>query len=262
MNTKRCEVCNNKDMRYFVHDMRTDDHICMLCGCCHRNWLDGVENINFEDPESNPKRPQTSAIKNQTNSFHRLMVRAFPNEERNRKRTKIIKDICDMLDLTSVVFNRATALYTEYSEELCAIRPIDHMLVACVVVASRSENKVFLPMTKVTSYFDKIKNISDLTKRVCKIVGINQRTIILNSIPYIISMLCLPFKCQKELEENYNKMCNLAPSICGETKMALATCKTLRDNYKEIDFEYVAFLNNTSVVSIKSFGKKMKKNVT
>ena len=245
-------------MRYFVHDRRTDDHICTICGCCQRNWFVS-ENTNYEDPESNPKRPQTSAMKNQMNSYHRLMVRAFPEEERTRKRTKRLKEVCELLDLTTVVFNRATTLYTEFREELCSIRPIDHMLIACVVVAARSENRMFLPMSKVTNYFNEVENISDLTKRICKIVGINQRTIVMNSIPYVTSMLCLPFKCQKQLKVNYDKMCKLAPSMCGETKMALAACKTLKDNNKEIDFEYVAFLNDTSVVSIKSFGKKRKR---
>lgn len=259
MGNKRCELCKNKDLRYFVHDMRTDDFICTMCGCCQRNWFMSSENTNYNDPESNPKRAQSSALKTQMNGFHRLMVRAFPEEERTRKRNNRIKEVCELLDLSPVVLNRATSIYTEFKEELCAIRPIDHMLVACVVVAARSDKRVFLPMTKVNGYFDQISNISDLTKRVCKVVGINQRTMILNSVPYVTSTLGMPFKCEKQLTENYKKMCKLAPSMCGETKMALAACRTLKDNAMDVDLEFIAYLNDTSVVSIKGFSNKKRK---
>lgn len=253
---KRCEYCKNKDLHLFLHDKNTDDMICTVCGCCQRNWITTNENTNYVDPESNPTIPQSSLQKKISNGFHRLMVRAFPNEERTNKRISKIKEVCETLDLPGVVCNRATSLFTNFEEELRKIRPIEHMLIACVVVAARSEKHVFLPMSKVSAIFHTISNISDLTKRVCVVVGINQRNIILNSIPYITSTLGMPYPCEKQMSDNYNRLCILAPSTCGETKMALATCKTLKDNGMDIDIELVAFLNNASVVSIKGFSSR------
>jgi len=188
------------------------------------------------------------------------MVRAFPKQERERKRSKRIKDICSELDLPSVVHERATKMFNEFNVDLCKIRPIDHTLIACVIVAAKSTTRLFFPMSYVESKFHDVTNMSDLTKRICKIVGINQRTIALNSIPYVVSMLKLPFKYENVVRENYIKIGRLVPSMCSETKLAVSICKTLKDNNREIDISSVAHLTDSTEASIKSFMNKRRRS--
>lgn len=247
----KCEVCKNKDARFFVHEHRTDTCICTLCGCVQRSvFTTGNSTFDSTVPQT---RAVTSSDKRVTNNFNSLMVRAFPQEERKKKRERRIIDICKDLELPTPVSNHAIKMYNEFNEELCRIRPIDHMLIACVVVAARSTSRLFLPMSRFEREFSEIPNISELTKRICKIVGINQRAVILNFVPYVVSMLQLPFKYEEILKENYNKISRLAPSMCGETKLAVATCKTLKDKNEKIDIAYIAFLTESSEASIRNF---------
>lgn len=253
----KCEFCRNRDVRYFVHEQQTDSCICTLCGCVQRgNYT--TDNSTFDNAEP-IARVHTKGELNTADRFHQLMVRAFPKEERARKREVKIKSICSSLDLPAVIRERAVKMFTEFTVELCKIRPIEHTLVACVVVATRSNSRVFLPMSSVYQQFHEIENISDLCKRVCKVVGINQRSIIINSVPYVVSMLQLPFKCEKIVRDNYDKLGRLAPSMCGETKLAVAVCKTLKDQNKEIDIEIVAALTDSTKASIKGFMNKRRK---
>jgi transcription initiation factor TFIIIB Brf1 subunit/transcription initiation factor TFIIB len=255
----KCEFCRNKDVSYFVHDQQTDSCICTICGCVQRGVYT-MDNSNFDKSEPVAK-VHSSGEKISANMFSQLMVRAFPKEERARKREIKITSICCSLDLPSVVKERAIKMFNEFTEELSKIRPIEHTLVACVVVSARSNQRLFLPMSSVYRQFHEIENISDLSKRVCKVVGINQRVIIINSVPYVTSMLKLPFRCEKIIRDNYDTIGSLVPSMCGETKLAVAVCKTLKDHGKEIDIAYIAVLTDSTEASIKGFMNKRRKGV-
>lgn len=253
---KRCSYCRNMDQSLFVHVKASDDIVCTVCSCVQRNLFISNHTV-FAKDTSPGDRPRTAADARFLDGHHRLITNVFPKEERLNKRRRKISRFCDKLDLPAYIRERSLTMFTEFQEELCKFRPIDRVLLTCVVVAARSSDRFFLPISKVMDLFETFT--TDMVQRVCRALGINQRTITLSSVPYVVSMLDLPFSCEKELTDNYNKVCRLAPSVCGETKMGIAACRVLKDHDKEIDLEYVASLTDATANSIKNFLSKKRK---
>lgn len=259
MNTLRCKLCKTKGQ--YMHDYMRDQWTCTVCGCVVTDfWNPTSRNVNFQKNDQDEYEETRSERLFKTQNYQ-LMARVFPQEEKDRVCKKKIKDICYKIDAPMAIRDRALFIYEHNKKELASkIKPTNKMLLAVVVVATRSTKGFFIPMNKIRNfYMDEAKDIGRHVKEICKLIGVNQKTYAVNSIPHVVSGLMLPFKCQKELEKNYDKMCIIAPSIASETRMGVATCKLLKDHGKEIDYDYVAYLNDCTETSIKSFLDKNKK---
>ena len=260
----KCKNCRIKDNQ-FVHDVKTDSWICTICGVVATHYWDpDHRNLNYE--ERGPDVADSYEDKTVKTEYYRLMVRAFPKEERDRKRKQILKKMGFKIDAASSIVSRAIILYDNHKEELTKIKPIKKMLLACLVVASRATKGFFIPLSKVKCmYHNEADDINIFTKKVCDVIGMNQKTFSLASVPYVTSYLRFNIKYEKKLVENFDKIGLIAPSMASETRLAIAACKLLKDNNKEIDFEYVAFLTDASVTAIKKFfetNKKRKRETT
>lgn len=251
----KCQTCRVKDNQ-FVHDLQTDSWICTICGTVATHyWNPDKRNVNFQ--EQQPDVIDSFQDKKTKNAYYQLMVRAFPKEERDRKRKKMINNICTKVDAPSTVKCKATILYDNNKEELSKIKPIKKMLIACVVVASRASTGVFVPMSSFKNMFlEEASDINVYTKKVCEVIGMNQRTFSLAGVPYVTSYLRFGVKYEKKLIENYEKVGLIAPSTASETRLAIAACKLLKDNNRDIDYEYVAYLTDTTETAIKTFFDK------
>lgn len=254
-----CKCCENRDQSYFIHDTVRDSWVCTRCGCVNDGWFDdqtchlpferqvGTTGVSREDREVN-------------DHFFQLMTRMFPDEERDRRRRKRISEICFKVDAPGVVKNRAVLLYEEHKNELKRIRPVNKMLLGCVIVASRGSMGCFIPMSIFRNmYENEMRGIDKITKEICSVIGLNQKTFTKGSIPYVVSHLCLPFKCEKKLGENFEKMCIIAPSIASETRLGIAACKLLKDEGRKIDIDMVAYLVDCNASGIRTFMEKNNK---
>ena len=242
----KCKHCHVKDNQ-FVHEQKTDSWICTICGAVALHyWAPDSKNLNYEQP--------SVAGANVETEYHRLMARAYPKEENDNRRKRMIKRMGFKIDAAFSVISRAIVLYESHKDELVKIKPIKKMLLACLVVASRATTGFFLPMSRVKSMYQKeAEDINIFTKKVCEIIGMNQKTFSLASVSYVTFHLKFPIKYEKVLCENYQKVGLIAPTMASETRLAIAACKLLKDNDKEIDFNYVAYLTDSYVVSIKKF---------
>lgn len=254
----KCKNCKATE-KSFVHDMRTDNWVCTLCGVVATHYWDpGIRNTNFVKQEEDIY--DSSSDKKLRDGYYKLMMMAFPKEERDRKRKKIISDICFKIEAPNAIKHKALVLYENHKEELSKIKPTRRMLLACVVVASRASVGLFIPMSVIKNMFrDDASDINSYTKRVCDVIGMNQKTFSLAAIPYVTSHLRFHIKFEKVLLANYEKVGLIAPAMASETRLAVAACKMLKDDNREIDFDVVAYLTDTTVVAIKSFFEKNKK---
>ena len=254
----KCKVCRIKENQ-FIHDIRTDSWICTICGTVATHyWNPDHRNVNFVKQDD--VYTESSSDKRTKNEFYQLMARAFPKEERDRKRKKIIRDICYKIDAAATISCKAVLLYENHKEELSKIKPIKKMLLACVIVASRASKGHFVPMSQVKNmYHEEADDINTYAKKVCDVIGMNQKTFSLAGIPYVTNHLRFGIKHEKVLKENFEKMCIIAPSMASETRLAVAACKMLKDNGRDIDYEYVAYLTDTTETAIKSFLEKNRK---
>ena len=260
----KCKSCKVKDNQ-FVHDQRTDSWICTVCGVVATHyWNPDHRNLNYE--ERGPDVEDSHEDKARKTEYYRLMVRAFPKEERDRKRKQIIRKMGFKIDAASCIVSRATILYDNHKGELTKVKPTKKMLLACLVVASRATKGFFIPMSQVKNmYHTEADDINTYTKKVCEIIGMNQKTFSLVSVPYVTNHLGFPIKYEKVLVENFNKVGVIAPSMASETRLAIAACKLLKDNDRQVDFEFVAYLTDSSVSAIKKFfgtNKKRKREMT
>jgi hypothetical protein len=248
----KCKNCGIKDNQ-FVHDRKLDSRICTICGVVATHyWSPDKLNLNYE--EHGPDVSNSYEDRATKKEHYRLMAKAFPKEERDRKRKRMIRNMGSKINASSSVISRATLLYDNYRQELIKIKPIKKMLLACLIVASRATNNNFIPMSRVkTMFHEEAGDINTFTKKVCGIIGMNQKTFSLASIPYVTSHLRFPVKYEKILVENYEKVGLIAPSMASETRLAIAACKLLKDNDMEIKFDYVAYLTDSVETAIRKF---------
>lgn len=252
---KKCENCRMKS--YYVKDPKTDEWICTTCGTVVRKWwIPSERNVSYA--EQPVMVSGSSDTKNAKNKYHQLMVKAFPKEDRINKRKDLIKKMCYKIDASTSITNRALMIYEKHIEELSCLNPIKKMLLACVIVATKTTPNQFIPSVKIKRFYD-CSDINRYIKEICRIIGINIKTLALKSVPYIISHLMLPYKCGNDLIKNYEKASLIAPAVSSETRMGVATCKLLKDRNMKIDYEYVANLTDTTETSIKSFKENIKK---
>lgn len=253
-----CKICDNSENQ-FVHDVTSDNWVCTICGYVETAyWNPGSNNVNYQKNEEDVVDSFEDKI--DKNIFYRLMVRAHPKDEMDRKRKQMIKNICYKIDAASIVQTKSLVLYETHKEELIRIKPIKKMLLACVVVASRSSNGIFIPMSIIKNmYVDESVDINTYTKKVCKIIGMNQKTFSLAAVPFVVGNLGFSIKYEAQLRKNFERIELVAPSMAPETRLAIATCKLLKDNNKKLDLSYIADITDSSLVAINTFINKNRK---
>ena len=248
---KKCKNCGTSSK--FVNERVTDDWICTHCGVVATGWWDpGQTNLNFRKQEFGVcDSSEDQMVKT---GFYRLMVKADPKEERDRVRKKIIKDNCYEMGVPTAIQDRALLLYENHKGELSKLRPIKKMLLACIIVASRSSDGYFFPMSRVRNLLaEESVGIDKCCLEICSIVGLNQKTFNIKCVPYVVSNLCLPFSCESKIVEYFDKMSIIAPEMAPETRIGVAACRLLKEHDMEIKYDRVAFLCDTAETSIRSF---------
>lgn len=252
----KCSLCKNNDITKYTYDKKRDEMTC-CCGCVAKGWFN-TDNATFDNDKTVVY--ETHEDRSTKKQFFKLMAKAFPKEERDRLRKKRIKDICFKVDASVVVKNRAYMLYEEFRDELVKIRPIKTMLIGCVIVASRSCNGCFVPMHKFRNMYI-LEDINRVIKEICTTIDLNQKQFTLAAVPYVVSQLYLPFRFQKVLISNFEKLSIAKPSISPNVRLGISACKLLKDNKMKIDVEYVSTLVDCTPSGIYSFIEKNKKRL-
>lgn len=256
-----CKLCKNSDQGRFVEDCRTADIICTCCGCVQR-WINNSHgNTTYSEPIAIVQ--PTSAQKKFLRINDQMMNKVCPEEYKEGKRNKIIKEYCEQLDLVESIQTRTKLLLKKNYEKLRQIRPQNNLIASCIIIACQSVRR-YINIGDMEQFLG-LTNVNSTLKTVCKIIGINQRSIILNSVPYLISTVGLPFKFEKKLSDLYKTVCRKNPSMGAETRMALCFYKLYTENidkarYKNADLEFVAQLTNTSENSLKTYISGKTKN--
>lgn len=256
-----CKICKNTDQGLYVEDRCRGELICTVCGCVQSGVNLSQGNTTFSEPIA--IKPPTSSDKKILRLNNQMMQKVCPKEYRDHKRNKTITDYCEKLDLLNSVAIRARLLLEKHEEHLCRIRPINNVIASCIIVSCQI-TKRYINVKDVEQWLD-LENLNITLKIVCKTIGINQRAMILNSVPYLISVLSLPFKFENKLRELYKLACRKNPSMGSETRMALCCYKLYTDNiakarYKEITLENIANFTSTSENSLKSYVSGKTKN--
>lgn len=258
----RCKCCNNRDPGRFNHDMRMAEIICTECGTIQGHMNTSIGNVTFSEPT--PIIPPTATQKKFLELNDQIMARVCPEEVREYKRNKILKEYCEKLELVTSVETRARLLIENNKEKLLAIKPLNNLIAACIAVACQSMKR-YINIVEMEKLFN-LENVNKTLKMVCEIVGINQRAMILNAVPYLVSMMGFPFKFEKKLKDSYKLVCRKNPSMGSETRMALCCYKLYLDNelksrYKgKITLTHIADITNTSENSLKTYVSGKSKN--
>ena len=258
---KPCKVCKNSDQGLFVEDHRHGDIICTVCGSVQMGINISMNNTTFSEPilsiAPNKNDKKLLGLNDQ------MMKRVYPKEYRDFKRTKTIEKFCEILELPTSVVTRTELLLTKHEGTICKIRPIDNLIASCIILSCQIINK-YINVNELEQWLD-ISNVNTTLKMVCKAIGVNQRAIVLNSVPFLVSSMSLPFKFEKKLQELYKTTSRKNPSMGSETRMALCCYKLYNDNlqhasYKHITLAIIAKYTNTSENSLKSYVTGKTKN--
>lgn len=258
----KCKCCKNDNPGLFVYDACMDDVICTSCGVIQSHMNTSCNNTTFSEPIE--IRPPTLSQKKLLTCNDQMMARVCPDEVKEYKRNKLIKEYCEKFDLISSVETRARLLIENNKEELLTIRPIQNLVASCIAIACQSLNR-YINIADMEKMF-MLTNVNKTLKIVCKVVGINQRAMILNAVPYLVSHLGFPFKYEKILRELYKSVCRKNPSMGAETRMALCCYKMYLDHQSKSAFkdtltvDYIATLTNTSENSLKTYISGKTKN--
>lgn len=251
---KPCKMCKNTDVSKFIVDNRMDDVICTVCGCVQPWTMSCNDYTSYSEPP--PTMQPTASEKKFLRLNEQMMIRVCPDEYKESKRIAQIDEYCDKLDLNESIKTKSTLLMKKYFDRVKHIRPQANLTAVCVILACQSVQRYI--NIKDMERFLGLENINNTIRGVCKVIGINQRSIILNSVPYLISMVGLPFKFEKKLRVLYKTICVKNPSMGAETRMALCLYKLYMDHmdvarYKGADIKYIADLTNTSENSLKTY---------
>jgi transcription initiation factor TFIIIB Brf1 subunit/transcription initiation factor TFIIB len=258
---KPCKVCKNRDQGLFVEDQRAGDLICTICGAVQSGANISMNNTIFSEPIANipPTREDNKLLRINEQMINRIC----PDEFKEFKRNKTIDDFCDKLELLGSIKSKAKLLLKKHHDELCKIRPTRNLIASCVIISCQI-TKRYINVKDVELILD-LEHVNVTLKAVCKTIGINQRAIVLNSVPHLTSFMSLPFKFEQKLRDLYNLTCSKNPSMGGETRMALCCYKIYNDNivhavYKGITLDNIANVTNTSENSLKSYISGKTKN--
>lgn len=251
----KCKCCKNDDPGLFVHDCRTADIICRECGIIqtHMNNSDG--NTTFCEPIE--IRPITASERKFLKINDQMMAKVCPEEVRDFKKNKLLKEFCEKLDLNKAVETRAKLLFEKHKEELCCLRPVENLVAASICVACQSLKR-YINVVDIENLL-MLSNVNKTLKSLCQIIGINQRAMILNAVPYFVNCIGLPFKFEKKLRELYMTVCKKNPSMGAETRMALCCYKLYLENESKslfkgrIKLSDIADITKTSENSLKTY---------
>lgn len=259
---QKCVLCKNNNPGIFIQDTQTDDIICSICGAVQPviNPYSGA-GVFVEAPEYRvPNASERDFLK----LNDQMMTRVCPKEARVDNRDRIIREYCERLDLAENVEMRTKLFFEKYSDELESVRPHNNTIAACIAVACQSLN-LYINVTRIEERLS-LSNVGKTLTTICKIVGINQRAVILNSVPFLVSMLGFPFKYEKKLKNLYRKACRRNPSMGSETRMALCCYRLYLDNMEKsrakgrVKLSLIARITNTSEGSLKAYISGKSKN--
>lgn len=251
---KSCKLCKNSDPGLFVFDSSRGDTICTSCGCVQTGWNNSANNTTYSDPID--IRIPSNKEKKFLRLNEQMINKVCPDEYKEYKRNDKIREFCFKLDLSESIATRSIILMDKYKYKICNVRPIINLIASCIIITCQM-SKRYINIGDTEKFLD-LKNVNPVLKTVCKLIGINQRSIILNSVSFLISIIGLPFKFEKKLRELYKITCRKNPSMGAETRMALCCYKLYVDNEdkaknKKVDLEYIAQITNTSENSLKSY---------
>lgn len=255
---RKCESCKQYVAPHqFVHDPHTDDWICTLCGGVVKKWMYSNDNSHFDNAPP-LALPQSGAQKKTAEQGERLLERFFPAEKRKKKMHAKLKHFGELLDVSESVLNRAGAQLTKFPKILETIRPIDHAIVASIVIAKRS-NSEYVNIKTICELLG-WPDIGKVVIDVCNIMGLSQRSDPLHNINRLVYGLGLPYNTRKKIIKLYNYAQRSNGSIGSDTLMTLVLIRFFHANRKKSKLPpkmcklgYFASLTNTSESSLRGY---------
>lgn len=252
---RACEHCKNTDMGMFINDCRTGEVICKECGFVQLKIMNNDSNVNFvEEVESVRYSDKEKGI---IKKHKYLIDRHFPLEMKDDKRKLLINEYCDKLDVPECLKNTSYIFLKKHFDLIDKVRPNDNLIAVCIILSCSTINRYIN-----VGFVEKIlglKNVNSTLRTICKMIGFNQKSLIINNIPYLISMLKLPFKFEKKLGDLYKVASMKNPSMGAETRMALCCYRLLLENREyyqrgeQVDLTFISNITYTSENSLKTY---------
>lgn len=260
---KRCESCKQlrNDINQFVHDTRSDDWICTLCGAVVKRWIYSERSHTFAHTSEMVPNGYIPPPKETTKALHKygnnMIDRFFPEEARQDRLIARMKRICEILDYREIVLNRSIVKLKKFPA-LRKIRPVDHTLAAILVVTKRSLGH-YVNLKTVSEQLC-FKDIGKAVITVCSTLGLSQRSSPVSFIPRFAQLLGFDYKYVKHIKKHYIASRKRNGSIGSDTLMALVLIRFYMANKhkskvspRDIDLNFIAKITHTSKSSLKGY---------
>jgi len=260
---KKCESCHQlrTDINQFVHDTNTDDWICTLCGGIVRRWIYTERRHSFAHTspvvENGYVPPPTGQVRKLYKNGINMTNRFFPEEVRENRMIAELKSIGEQLEYSEKIINRGILQIKKFAQ-LRQIRPIQHTLIAILVVSKRSYNE-YVNLKSVASQM----NCRDLGKTVisvCSTLGLSQRSSPVSNIPKLVQLLGFNYKYVNHVKKLYLSSRRKNGSIGSDTLLALVLLRFYMANKqkskvpsKNITLDFIARITHTSKSSLRGY---------
>lgn len=241
-------------MNTIIHDPQTDDRVCTNCGVVQqKHYYFTAQNISYMNStdETPTKSIYTVRELNKLDMIQRTVHSMIcPEQVKEMKLTHMIQRYSQIMGFGYKEESQCERAFKKYPA-LRKMRPQSKTIAATLVVIARIDKRYVHVQTVEKSL--SLKNLTEYITDVCKILGINQRVMVINAIPSLISYLMLPFNKGERLKHMYQLACRKYPSLGAETRMALCCYKLLQEvgNPHGFTIDMIADLNNTTTASIK-----------
>lgn len=262
MEFRKCESCRQlrKDINQFVHDPRSDDWICTLCGAVVKRWIYSERQHTFAHTAPMVPNGYIPAPKDTTKTLHKygnnMINRFFPQEAREERLIMRLKELGDILDYTENIVSRATVKLKKFPK-LKLIRPIEHTLAAILVVSKRSFGH-YVNLKHVSAILG-FKDLGKSVITVCSTLGLSQRSSPVSYIPRFTQLLGFEYKYVKHVKRHYLHARKKNGSIGSDTLMALVLIRFYIANQSKsklkskVDLNYISRITHTSKSSLKGY---------
>ena len=255
-NFKRCQSCRTllPNGQQFVHDVRSNDWICTLCGAVVSRYMYGDQEHTYSDTVPVDSSLSTSATRLEARGHQRLMDRAFPASKRLDTLYAQLGTLATQLDCSDGVLSRAKVMIEKFPD-LLKVRPHNHMLMAVLIVAKRSYGH-YVNVKHVST----LLNVDDLGKTVittCTIMGLSQRSTPESHIPYFTALMGFRYRFNRFIKKLYLQARRKNGSIGSDTLLALVLYKFFMANRTkttvDCTIEFIAKITHTSLSSLKGY---------
>jgi len=263
MQFKRCESCRQlrTDINQFVHDARTDDWICTLCGGVVKRWIYSERQHTFAHTAPMIDNGYIPATKGDVKALHKygnnMINRFFPEEAHEDRLIARLKTLGEQLEYSENIINRGIVKLKRFPK-LKKIRPIHHTLTAILVVAKRSYGE-YVNLKSVSTQMG-YPDLGKTVISVCSTLGLSQRSSPVSHIPRLVQLLGFGYKYAKHVKRHYLSARRKNGSIGSDTLMALVLLRFYLANIrkskvpaKDINLEYIARITHTSKSSLKGY---------